>query len=620
MSSPTKETEDPSSSNAESEEYTGGNSDANTEQRPPAKRPMSTAVIEISDTESDDSDVCAVNSYQASADEVKRIRRDYSSSSSSSSSSNYSSDSDSPWEDDSVVIDDKAMGRPVIAKMLVRANRMDDPKFNPELKSQEIISKIKSHWDEKTDHSSDQVTLTCKPFRLCRIHGLLENSEIINNIVDDMNTLDWSRKKMDLYEFHQTSDLANLTWQRSIRGIYELLKTEVMTWVSQVTGIELTSVSASCSLYGPGDHLLVHDDRLGDRRVAFILYLAPWTPRSPPHMQNGAESQDKCWSGPGWRPHMGGALELVEDGQVVFRAFPANNTLAFFAVGPTSFHQVGEVLSMELPRLSINGWFHGPAPESEEPHAELPVPLTPHNQVVVLKSWVEAGYLCPRARAQVQAQMERASEVCLHDLLLPSRCQQLLEALEKNDIEWEQCGPAHQRRYQRVTEKWLSASELSEATEEEAIQGEEPDDCGVQGETHVVRALLRLLSSTAFMRLVADCTDLPLTLYRKLEMQRWRAGDFTLLPPREHYQQPRLEAVLYLGVPKHPICGGQTLYVAPEEGSLAEAEALVTLPPRHNALGLVYCDAGAASFTKYLSKMTMSENECFYIVTCTYTE
>lgn len=47
-----------------------------------------------------------------------------------------------------------------------------------------------------------------------------------------MNTLDWSRKKMDLYEFHQTADLATLTWQRSIRGIYELLKTDVMKWVS----------------------------------------------------------------------------------------------------------------------------------------------------------------------------------------------------------------------------------------------------------------------------------------------------------------------------------------------------------------------------------------------------
>lgn len=57
---------------------------------------------------------------------------------------------------------------------------------------------------------------------------------MINNIVDDMNTLDWSRKKMDLYEFHQTADLASLTWQRSIRGIYELLKTEVMSWVSSI--------------------------------------------------------------------------------------------------------------------------------------------------------------------------------------------------------------------------------------------------------------------------------------------------------------------------------------------------------------------------------------------------
>lgn len=50
-------------------------------------------------------------------------------------------------------------------------------------------------------------------------------------------------------------------------------------------------MSASCSLYGPGDHLLVHDDRLGDRRVAFILYLSPWTPRAPPPpplLHNGA--------------------------------------------------------------------------------------------------------------------------------------------------------------------------------------------------------------------------------------------------------------------------------------------------------------------------------------------
>lgn len=97
---------------------------------------------------------------------------------------------------------------------------------------QDVIDKIKTCWNEEKDHSSEEVTLTCNPFRLCRLHGLLDNPEIINNIVDDMNTLDWNRKKMDLYEFHQTTDLANLTWQRSIRGIYELLKTEIMSWVN----------------------------------------------------------------------------------------------------------------------------------------------------------------------------------------------------------------------------------------------------------------------------------------------------------------------------------------------------------------------------------------------------
>lgn len=99
------------------------------------------------------------------------------------------------------------------------------------LQSQELIERLQTHWLEKKDLTSPEVSLTCAPFRLCLLHDFLANPEMINNIVDDMNTLDWARKKMDLYEFHQTADLASLTWQRSIRGIYELLKTEVMSWV-----------------------------------------------------------------------------------------------------------------------------------------------------------------------------------------------------------------------------------------------------------------------------------------------------------------------------------------------------------------------------------------------------
>lgn len=78
MSSPGNENEEPSSSTAVENEVPSGSGDKSSgewQSRPqPAKRRFSSTVIEISDTESDDSDVCAVSSYQASADEVKRIR------------------------------------------------------------------------------------------------------------------------------------------------------------------------------------------------------------------------------------------------------------------------------------------------------------------------------------------------------------------------------------------------------------------------------------------------------------------------------------------------------------------------------------------------------------------
>ncbi|XP_072945347.1 prolyl 3-hydroxylase sudestada1 [Epargyreus clarus] len=625
MSSPSNDNEEAASSGAGSSNSGGnGGAGASGPPRPPAKRRLSSAaVIEILDTESDDSDVCAVNSYQASADEVKRIRGDYSSTS-SSSSSDYSSDSESSWEDDSVLVEDKFPVKVVKAQLNPRANRMDDPQFNPALKSEDLIDRLSTNWKELKDYSTDNVTFTAEPFRLCLLHNVLANPEIINNIVDDMNTLDWNRKKMDLYEFHQTTDLANLSWQRSIRCIYQLLKTEVMSWVSQVTGLSLQSVSATCSLYGPGDHLLLHDDLLADRRVAFVLYLAPWRPRRPAALHNGAaHAEDKAEAGAdsdgGWAEGMGGALELFardDSGRptdVVRRVLPRNNMLAFFPVGHDSFHQVDEVVSLELPRLSINGWFHGPRPDGPEPVAP-PAPLPPppaerpHNNVVLLSEWVSSTYMCPRVRAQVQAQMERASEVCLRSVLQPAAAQRLLDALDDPEVEWERCESSQQRRYERVSAQWLSrAAELP------------------AGAQHAAAAALQLLRSAAFLRLLADCTDLPLATYRQLELQRWRPGDFTLIPPREHYQAPRLEAVLYLGVPARAVCGGQTVYVAPEEGRAPDAEgevdgALVTVPPRHNALSLVYCDAGAASFTKYLSKMTMKPDDRFYILACTYCE
>lgn len=76
------------------------------------------------------------------------------------------------------------------------------------------------------------------------------------------------------------------------------------------------------------------------------------------------------------------------------------------------------------------------------------------------------------------------------------------------DVPWERVGPANQRRYWRVPPAWAEAL----------------------AEEHALKALLRLLSSAAFCRLLADCTDLALASYQRLEVQRWRPGDFTVRP------------------------------------------------------------------------------------------
>lgn len=60
---------------------------------------------------------------------------------SSSSSSDYSSDSESPWEDDSILLEDEGPGeKPVRAQLNPRANRMDDPKLNPNIKVRQMSS------------------------------------------------------------------------------------------------------------------------------------------------------------------------------------------------------------------------------------------------------------------------------------------------------------------------------------------------------------------------------------------------------------------------------------------------------------------------------------------------
>ena len=112
-------------------------------------------------------------------------------------------------------------------------------------------------------------------------------------------------------------------------------------------------------IYLIADTLLCHDDELEGRRIAFIFYLV-----------------DEDWTG-----EDGGCLDLFSvDGNnqpagVVKSLVPQWNSFAFFAVTPTSFHQVSEVLAKNKCRLSVSGWFHGEPFKRPSPFIDQPVAL-----------------------------------------------------------------------------------------------------------------------------------------------------------------------------------------------------------------------------------------------------
>ncbi|CRL06983.1 CLUMA_CG019975, isoform A [Clunio marinus] len=175
--------------------------------------------------------------------------------------------------------------------------------------------------------SRNFVELKNKPFQVAVVEHFLDDKFFITGLVNEIENIEWTRKQMDLYEFYQSTDLANIE-NEYLATFFKFLNTDVRLWMQELTGMKFKKISASCSMYNNGDFLLAHDDLLSDRLIAYVFYLSPW------------ENKEK------WNDSMGGALELFEtddDGQPKFpvsqKIFPANNQLVFFKVERKSFHQ-----------------------------------------------------------------------------------------------------------------------------------------------------------------------------------------------------------------------------------------------------------------------------------------
>lgn len=394
---------------------------------------------------------------------------------------------------------------------------------------------------QKFNH--DSVKLFSDPFKLCVISDFLENSSFVQEIVDEMCQMEWHRKQMDLYEFHQTSDLANLSSNAkpALKSFYNMLLNNMLPWMKEITGLPLTRISASCSMYNYGDYLLVHDDLLSDRQIAFVFYLSPW-----------------CTE---WSEKMGGALELFErdsfTGQpkypIVQKFSPRNNQFVFFRVCKESFHQVGEVTNLVYPRLTINGWFHGPVLTEHEKHTNTdsidPIDidleyLPAGSDELDLNEWINACYLRKRVKNGIQQHIEEKSEASLEMFLISEFFDLLVSEFKDNTgLNWVLEGPANQRKYERL--------HFTPQT------------------TGPLKDLYTLFTSETMFSLLHEYTELDFHGMNarnptcSVQLCRFTQGCYTLLGDSSTFNDSALDVILFFSVRDGV---GKITYLSPSQG------------------------------------------------------
>lgn len=423
-------------------------------------------------------------------------------------------------------------------------------------------SKSKAHTSKIGDGSKplgdDTVTLYSSPFTICVTQNFVENESFIEQLVHEMCQMEWQRKQIDLYEFHQTTDLVNVT-KPALKTFFDTLTNVMLPWMETITGLSLTHVSASCSMYNYGDFLLVHDDLLTDRQIAFVYYVSPWP------------------SAKEWTDDMGGALELFEceakTGRpkypIVKKIPPRNNQFTFFRVCQKSFHQVGEVTNLVYPRLTINGWFHGHAKSRPSSHhhqkdsgcstsagttdeiANSTLPPLMNNYLTYsapvmddldLSEWINLTYLKTSTKKCIQNHIEEKSEASLEQFLIGAFHDVLVsEFRTNNDLEWILEGPANQRKYETLR--------LA------------PHSTGPPKDLHT------LFSSKSMFSLLAQYTDLdfvgPNAQSPKCSVQicRFTQGCYTLLGDSSTFTENALDIVLFFNA-KDQV--GTITYLSPE--------------------------------------------------------
>lgn len=179
--------------------------------------------------------------------------------------------------------------------------------------------------------------IEAKPFPNLSIKNFLKDHK---PLFEAIKKEQFCKKDSDLFSFSQTN---NLFYSKNviIQSAVKLFSSQTFSsLISAVSGIKLKAgaLDISGSLYEKTGYLLCHDDRVEDRKIAFILYLSTLAEKD------------------------GGALALYSNKRnhpykQIISYPPIEDSLFIFVVSKVSWHEVEEVLSNKK-RYAIGGWLH----------------------------------------------------------------------------------------------------------------------------------------------------------------------------------------------------------------------------------------------------------------------
>ena len=368
-------------------------------------------------------------------------------------------------------------------------------------------------------------TVTMEVQNIPFTHGILKNAvddDLLCNAYNEMQEIEYIDNHNDLYHFKQAT-IDMLKKKPYINTLITKIYSKKFRKHFDSLGFELLDqVDISSHCYSKNHYLLCHDDKIEEddtvRKIAFILYMNK-----------------------NWNPENGGSLDLFDcdnnglPSGISKQIVPEWNTLAFFQVSDTSYHQVAMVTG-DVDRYSISGWFY------VKERVDKPDNL----------NWINPEYLLEKNQEDVLEHFSNNGHILLKNVLNKQKFELVRNALQ--DIQWNHQGPLNMRNLSHGSNLPVILQEL--------------------------KTFLSLLEFKSFLN---KLTGMDCRISFNQEIRKFSHGQYKLLRD-DQLEVCGLDVELYL-----------TNSPATTEYCTMDCE-LVTVEPAENSLSLVYRDEGVMRY------------------------